>query len=213
MEIAILLFDGITALDAVGPFEVLSRLPGANVRFVGEGPGIVETDNRMLGLRVTHALTGVRTPQVVVVPGGPGSRRIARDEPVLEWLRAAHETTIWTTSVCTGSLILGAAELLRGVPATTHWTAMDELAALGAMPVRERVVLHGRIATGAGVSAGIDLALTLAARLAGPDVAREIQLTLDYAPQPPFNAGSPDTAPPEIVERLMALRSRRKRRS
>lgn len=213
MDVAILLFDGITALDAVGPFEVLSRLPEATVRFVGVKPGIVETSNRMLGLRVTHALAEARAPQIVVVPGGPGARRVAQDEHVLAWLRAAHETSIWTTSVCTGSLILGAAGILRGVRATTHWMAMDDLAALGAVPVRDRVVLEGRIATGAGVSAGIDLALTLASRLAGPDAAREIQLVLEYAPQPPFDAGSPESAPPEIVARMMALRARRQRES
>lgn len=213
MDIAILLFDGITALDAVGPFEVLSRLPGAHVRFVGVRPGIVETGNRMLGLRVTHSLADVRAPQIVVVPGGPGSRRIAQDADVLAWVRSAHETSDWTTSVCTGALILGAAGLLRGVRATTHWMAMDDLASLGAVPVRERVVLEGKIATGAGVSAGIDLSLTLAARIAGPDVAREIQLVLEYAPQPPFDAGSPGAAPPEIVARAIESRARRERDS
>src|SRR5262245_7112986 len=121
MDIAVLLFDGITALDAVGPYEVLSRLPGAKVRFVGIRPGVIETDNRMLGLRVTHAMGDAIRPEIVVVPGGPGARRVAREEGVLAWLREVHATTTWTTSVCTGSLVLGAAGLLRGISATTHW--------------------------------------------------------------------------------------------
>jgi transcriptional regulator GlxA family with amidase domain len=208
LQVAILLFDGVTALDAVGPFEVLSRLPGAEVRFVGARPGIVETARGPLGLRVTHALTEARSPQVVLVPGGPGARGIAQDERVLAWLRAVHETSTWTASVCTGSLVLGAAGLLRGVRATTHWMAMDDLAAFGAVAVRERVLFDGKIATGAGVSAGIDLALTLAARLAGPGAAREIQLVLEYAPEPPFDAGSPDAAAAEVVARLRAARAR-----
>jgi transcriptional regulator GlxA family with amidase domain len=208
MDIAFLLFDGITALDAVGPYEVLSRLPAARVRFVGVAPGVVETKERSLGLRVSSSLADVRTADVLVVPGGPGTRALLEDASVLGWLRDVHETTTWTTSVCTGSLLLGAAGLLRGVRATTHWLAVEQLAGFGAVPVRERFVIDGKIATAAGVSAGIDLALTLAARIAGPDVAQEIQLMLEYAPRPPFDAGSPERAPAEIVDRLRRRRER-----
>jgi putative intracellular protease/amidase len=207
MDIAFLLFDGITALDAVGPYEVLSRLPDARVRFVGVVPGVVETKERSLGLRVSSSLADVRTADVLVVPGGPGARALLEDASVLAWIRDVHETTTWTTSVCTGSLLLGAAGLLRGVRATTHWLAIDQLAGFGAVPVRERFVIDGRIATAAGVSAGIDLALTLAARIAGPGVAQEIQLMLEYAPRPPFDAGSPERAPADIVDRLRRRRA------
>ena len=207
MDIVFLLFDGITALDAVGPYEVLSRLPGARVRFVGAAPGVVETNERSLGLRVTSSLADVRTAGVLVVPGGPGTRALLEDAAVLAWIREVHETTTWTTSVCTGSLLLGAAGLLRGVRATTHWLSIDQLADFGAVPVRDRFVVDGRIATAAGVSAGIDLALTLAARIAGPGVAQEIQLMLEYAPRPPFDAGSPERAPAEIVDRLRRRRA------
>jgi len=207
VDIVFLLFDGITALDAVGPYEVLSRLPGARVRFVGAAPGVVETNERSLGLRVTSSLADVRTAGVLVVPGGPGTRALLEDAAVLAWIREVHETTTWTTSVCTGSLLLGAAGLLRGVRATTHWLSIDQLADFGAVPVRDRFVVDGRIATAAGVSAGIDLALTLAARIAGPGVAQEIQLMLEYAPRPPFDAGSPERAPAEIVDRLRRRRA------
>jgi len=209
MDIAFLLFDGITALDAVGPYEVLSRLPDARVRFVGVAPGVVETTEGSLGLRVSSSLADVRTADVLVVPGGPGARALLDDASALAWLREVHETTTWTTSVCTGSLLLGAAGILRGVRATTHWLAVEQLAGFGAVAVRERFVVDGKIATAAGVSAGIDLALTLAARIAGPGVAQEIQLTLEYAPRPPFDAGSPERAPAEIVERLRRRRERR----
>ncbi len=209
MEIALLLFDGITALDAIGPYEVLSRLPGAQVRCVGRRAGFVETADRVVGLRVATPLEDVPRADVVLVPGGPGARVVARDEVVLAWIRALHHTSVWTTSVCTGSLVLGAAGLLQGVRATTHWLAMEELGRSGAVATRERVVFDGRVATAAGVSAGIDLALTLAARIAGPDVAQEIQLVLEYDPQPPFRSGSVEQAPPAIVANVRRARARR----
>lgn len=208
MDVAILLYDGITALDAVGPFEVLSRLPGADVRCVGRRAGTCETANRMLGLRASASIDEVPRADLVLVPGGPAARTVARDDAVLDWLRAVHGTSAWTTSVCTGSLILGAAGLLCGVRATTHWLAMEDLARCGAIPVEERVVLDGRIATAAGVSAGIDLALELAARIAGAEVAQEIQLVLEYDPRPPFRAGNARQAPQEIVARVRRERGR-----
>jgi putative intracellular protease/amidase len=207
MQIAILLFDRLTALDAVGPYEVLSRLPGATVTFVAEEPGPKRTDTGQLALVADASLADLPAPEVVLVPGGPGQQALMDDGPVHEWLHAAHETSTWTTSVCTGSLILAAAGLLRGKRATSHWLALEELGELGADPVRERFVFDGKLVTAAGVSAGIDMALALAARIAGEEVAQAIQLGIEYDPQPPFDAGSPRTAPPEIVE-LLRDRSR-----
>jgi putative intracellular protease/amidase len=206
MNVTILLFDGLTALDAVGPYEVLWRVPGARVEFVAAEPGIKRTDNGgLLGLLAPRALAEATATDVLVVPGGFGTRALMRDAALLDWIRTIHETTTWTASVCTGSLLLGAAGLLGGLPATTHWAAMDTLASTGAIPTSSRVVETGKILTAAGVSAGIDLALTLAARLAGEDVARAIQLSIEYDPQPPFDSGSVLTAPAHI--RAMVQRS------
>jgi putative intracellular protease/amidase len=207
MQIAILLFDRLTALDAVGPYEVLSRLPGATVTFVAEEPGPKRTDTGQLALVADASLADLPAPEVVLVPGGPGQQALMDDGLVHEWLRAAHETSTWTTSVCTGSLILAAAGLLRGKRATSHWLALEKLGELGADPVRERFVFDGKLATAAGVSAGIDMALALAAKIADERVAQAIQLGIEYDPQPPFDAGSPRTAPAEIVE-LLRDRSR-----
>jgi len=204
MDIAIPLFDGITALDAIGPYEVLSRLPGARVRFVAETPGPKRTDNKQLTLVADDALSAVPHPEIVMVPGGFGTRRLMTPNPLLDWIRTAHETSQWTTSVCTGSLLLGAAGLLEGLEATTHWAAMDDLAALGARPTHRRVVFQGKIVTAAGVSSGIDMALMLAARIAGDEYAQTIQLGIEYDPEPPFASGSPKKAPPHIVEALRA---------
>ena len=198
MDIAIPLFDEITALDAIGPYEVLSRLPGARVRFVAIEPGPKKTDKH-LTLMADEPLSAVPRPEIIVVPGGFGTRALMAPNPLLDWIRTAHETTQWTTSVCTGSLLLGAAGLLRGLEATTHWTVLDQLATLGARPTSRRVVEQGKIVTAAGVSSGIDMALRLAARIAGDEAAQAIQLGIEYDPQPPFDAGSPEKAPPHIV--------------
>jgi transcriptional regulator GlxA family with amidase domain len=205
MNIAIVLYPRLTALDAIGPYEVLSRLPGASLSFAAAEPGPVLTDNGMLTLLAQHALAELGSPDIVLVPGGPGEVAARAGGGVLEWLRKVHQTSTWTTSVCTGSLILGAAGLLDGRRATTHWLALEELGRLGATPVSERVVFDGKIVTAAGVSAGIDMALALAASVAGPEVAQAIQLGIEYDPQPPFDAGSPAKAPQQIVQ---ALRSR-----
>jgi putative intracellular protease/amidase len=206
MEIAILVYDGFTALDAVGPYEVLSRLPGATTAFVATTAGPVTTDTGILTLVASRGIAEVPRPDVVVVPGGPGEVAVRAGGAALDWLRAVHPTTTWTTSVCTGSLILGAAGLLGGRRATTHWLAFDQLRELGAEPVHERVVVEEehRIITAAGVSAGIDMGLSLAARLAGDQVAQAIQLGIEYDPQPPFDCGSPDRAPGRVVELLRA---------
>jgi transcriptional regulator GlxA family with amidase domain len=207
MNIAILLYDRFTALDAVGPYEVLSRLPGASLAFVAAESGPVTTDNGMLTIVAERSIAEVSAPDIVLVPGGPGEVAARAGGAVLEWLRAVDETSTWTTSVCTGSLILAAAGLLEGKRATSHWTALDELARLGAEAVAERVVFEGKVVTAAGVSAGIDMALALVAKIAGVPVAQAIQLGIEYDPQPPFDAGSPQKAPAEIVE-LMRSRSR-----
>ena len=206
MHIAIPLYDRFTALDAVGPYEVLSRLPGATVTFVGERTGPVRTDTRALAITVDKPLDEVAAPDVVVVPGGPGTRAMLEPGVLHEWVRSVHPGTQWTTSVCTGSLILGAAGLLEGLEATTHWGALSELAPLCATAVGDRrIVQQGKIVTAAGVSAGIDMALWLAARIAGDDVAKAIQLGIEYDPQPPFDAGSVAKADPAMVALLRDL--------
>ncbi len=200
MQIAILIFDGLTALDAIGPYEVLSRLPGAELGFVAKEAGSKRTDTGALGVEADLALADVDSPEVVLVPGGPGSRPLMRDPEVLEWLRSAHASSTWTTSVCTGALVLGAAGILDGKRATTHWASLDRLSELGAQPVADRVVEDGKVITAAGVSAGIDMALTLVARIAGDEVAQAIQLGIEYDPQPPFDSGSPAKASAKVIE-------------
>jgi transcriptional regulator GlxA family with amidase domain len=208
VRIAIPIFDRLTALDAVGPYEVLSRLPGATVHFVAAEPGPKQTENGMLAISADLALDDLTEPDVIVVPGGFGNRPLLKDESMLAWLRHAHEHSQWTTSVCTGSLLLGAAGILTGLEATTHWLSLELLREYGATPVSRRVVEQGKVITAAGVSAGIDMALTLAARLAGEDEAKGIQLGIEYDPDPPFASGSPATASPEIVALVRANRER-----
>jgi putative intracellular protease/amidase len=219
MQIAILIFDRLTALDAVGPYEVLSRLPDTELTFVAQEPGPKRTDTGQLALLADASLEELPHPDIVLVPGGPGQAALMEDGPVHEWLRGAHARSTWTASVCTGSLILAAAGVLTeaggrshsaNIPvvasrrATTHWTALEELGRLGAEPVSERVVFDGKLVTAAGVSAGIDMALALAARIAGEQMAQAIQLGIEYDPQPPFDAGSPGKAPAAIVEAVRA---------
>lgn len=207
MQVAILLYDRFTALDAIGPYEVLSRLEEAEVVFAAERQGPVHTDTGVLTITADAAIGELAHPDVVLVPGGPGQEAQLDDGPVHEWLRRADAVTRWTTSVCTGSLILGAAGLLNGRRATSHWLALDRLAAFGAQPAAERVVFDGKYVTAAGVSAGIDMALDLSQRIAGTATAQAIQLMIEYDPQPPLNAGSPAVAPPELVA-AMRRRSR-----
>jgi putative intracellular protease/amidase len=200
VNVAIPIFDRLTALDAVGPYEVLSRLPGATVRFLAADPGPKRTENDMLALVADAALDDLPEPDVLVFPGGWGTRALMHDERTLEWVRHVHEHSQWTTSVCTGALVLAAAGILEGLEATTHWLSLDVLRKYGATPVSRRVVEQGKVITAAGVSSGIDMALTLAARLAGPEIAQAIQLGIEYDPEPPFTGGSVATAAPEIVE-------------
>lgn len=204
VQTAILLFDKLTALDAVGPYEVLRSVPGWDVRFVAKSRGEVRTDSGFLGLNADLTLDEMSDPDVVLVPGGEGSEVLMQDEEALSWLRAVDRETRWTTSVCTGSLLLGAAGLLRGKRATCHWAFLDRLEELGADPIGGRFVEDGKTITAAGVSAGIDMALHLVGREAGPEVAQAVQLGIEYDPQPPFDAGSPAKAPAPIVEIVTA---------
>jgi len=200
MLVAIPLFDRFTALDAIGPYQVLSGIPGAEVRFLGPQPGPIKTDNRMLTVLAEGRWEDAPRPEVLVVPGGIGTRALLRDERLLAWVREAHEHSTYTTSVCTGALVLAAAGILDGVDASTHWMERELLGELGACPVPDRVVERGKVITAAGVSAGIDMALRLTELLTNADVAQAIQLGIEYDPQPPFDAGAPEKARPEIVE-------------
>jgi putative intracellular protease/amidase len=209
MKIAILIYDGFTALDAVGPYEVLSCLPEAKVHFVSTELGPKRAHTNFLSVMADYTLNDISDPEIVVVPGGTkGTMVAAEDRRILSWLRKAHETSTWTTSVCTGSLILGAAGILKGLQATTHWYARDFLKNFGAQYLSERVVRQGKIITAAGVSSGIDMALHLAQEVSGPEMAKTIQLIIEYDPKPPFDSGSIAKAEPSIVELAKQRRMR-----
>ncbi|MEU6718866.1 DJ-1/PfpI family protein [Nonomuraea sp. NPDC046802] len=195
MRIVIPLFDRFTALDAVGPYEALKFLPDAEIVFVAAEAGAVRDVPRWLAITADATFGEIDACDVLLVPGGPGTRGLLEDENLIGWIRRMHQESTWTTSVCTGSLLLGAAGLLRGLTATTHWGAVDVLESFGAVYTPERVVHQGKLVTAAGVSSGIDMALWLAARIAGRTVAEAIQLAIEYDPQPPFDAGSPAKAP------------------
>jgi cyclohexyl-isocyanide hydratase len=200
-QIGMLLFPRLTQLDMTGPYEVLARLPNAKVHLIARSLDPVMSDR---GMAIVPTMTFTACPQldVVMVPGGPGQQDLMEDATALEFLRNQARDAKYVTSVCTGSLVLGAAGLLKGKRATCHWAAIENLKALGAIPVNERVVVDGTIVTAAGVASGLDFALTLAALLEGETTAREIQLQIEYDPEPPFNSGSPRTATPDIIEKL-----------
>jgi putative intracellular protease/amidase len=201
MKIAILIYDGFTALDAIGPYEVLSCLPGTKVHFVSTELGPKRAHTNFLSVMADYTLNDISDPDIIVVPGGTKGTMVAAGDPrILSWLRKAHETSQWTTSVCTGSLILGAAGILKGLQATTHWYARDYLEKFGAQYLSERVVRQGKTITAAGVSSGIDMALQLAKEVSGPEMAKTIQLIIEYDPKPPFDSGSIAKAEPSIVE-------------
>jgi putative intracellular protease/amidase len=212
LDIVIPIYDDFTVLDAVGPYEVLSRI-GGRVRFIAPEAGPVRSDNGMLTMLAEASFADAQAPDIIVVPGGVGTRALTVDPVWLDWLRAAHVTSQWTTSVCTGSLLLGAAGILDGLRATSHWLQLETLRAYGAEPTGQRVVEQGKVMTAAGVSAGIDMALTLAARIAGDDAAKAIQLAIEYDPQPPFDAGSVEKSDPAVVELIRARVAAREARS
>lgn len=200
LQVAILLYDGMTALDAIGPYEVL-QAPGlkTDVRFVATERGVKRTDFGKLRLTADYSLDETPRPDILLIPGTPYPQAVMGDPKVIEWISQAHKTTKWTTSVCTGALALAAAGVLQGLQATTHWLAIDVLKQFGAVPTKERVVRQGKVFTAAGVSSGIDMALTLVAEEFGVEAAQLTQLLIEYDPHPPFNAGSPEKAPTQIV--------------
>ena len=205
MQIAVALFDQVTALDAVGPYEVLQRLPDAEVCFVGHRRGEVRADNGFLGLTVDRSFDEVPSPDILVVPGGIGTRALVHDVAILDWIRSAHETSRFTTSVCTGSLLLGAAGILDGLSATTHFSARQLLAKYGAKPSEDRVVIEGKVITAAGVSSGIDMALHLAERLTDATTSKALQLMIEYDPQPPHDAGALHKVDATVLARVQEL--------
>jgi transcriptional regulator GlxA family with amidase domain len=206
MQIAFGLYPGLTALDAIGPYQVLSNVPGAEVVICAERTGPLTDDNGLLTFEIEHTFADVPRPDLLLVPGGFITRRLARDrDPIVDWIADAHPHTTYTTSVCTGALLLGAAGVLDGLDATTHWFAYDELASYGARPTEQRVVQQGKVWTAAGVSAGIDLALTLVAEIWGEGASQAIQLAIEYDPQPPFDSGSPSKAPAEILDLVRSI--------
>ena len=206
MQIAIVLFPDFTAMDVIGPYEVLGRIPGAELVFVAEQPGLIVSDMGSLSIAVTASLDDVPSPDVVLIGGGPGQLAQMTDGPLHRWLRSVDQTCTWMTSVCTGSQILAAAGLLKGREATTHWGALEELRSYDVTPSDKRVVVDGHYVTGAGVSAGIDMAFVLTSLIADEETAHALQLILEYAPEPPFDVehGSALTAPRQVMERVMA---------
>lgn len=209
MQIAIVLYPGFTALDFIGPYETLRWLPDTEVRFVWHEPGPITADSGVLIVGATHSFDETPSPEVILVPGGPTTVEHARDEKLLDWVRRAHATATWTTSVCSGSLVLGAAGLLTGRRATGHWLALPALKAFGAKVIGdERIVHSGDVVTCAGVSAGIDLGLWLAGRIGGDDRAKAIQLAVEYDPQPPFDSGHLSKATAKTKASATALLAR-----
>jgi putative intracellular protease/amidase len=204
MHIVIFLYDGFTTLDAIGPFESLSRLPDAEVTFVAKEAGMVANDNGLIDIYAPKSIDEVDSADILLVPGGFADEAVRHDPHQMDWVRKITKTTKINASVCTGSLILAAAGLLDGKKATTHWARYDVLEGYGATPVAERWVDHGDIITAAGVSAGIDMGLYLSAQIAGEDYAKALQLAIEYAPEPPFNSGSVATAAAETVELVAA---------
>jgi transcriptional regulator GlxA family with amidase domain len=209
-QIAIVLYPGLTALDALGPYEVLKMLPGAEIRFVAHEPGPVSTDRGILTIGATHSFDETPAPYLLLVPGSEANTATAMaDGNLSAWLKKAHQTSAWTTSVCSGALILAASGILQGHPATTHWAAQSMLKQFGATPKRsERVVHSGKIWTAAGVSAGIDLAFALFGEIAGQEEAEIAQLIIEYDPQPPFAAGHPSKASEVVMAKAKAEMAR-----
>jgi transcriptional regulator GlxA family with amidase domain len=208
MKIAILLYDNYTALDVVGPYEVLSNIPGAKIYFTAEKPGLYKNSN---GIQISadFSLKEVEGPEIIVIPGGFGIDAILDNKDILEWLNSVHEKSQWTTSVCSGSLLLASAGILNGRKATTHWNRVEQFKKYPVEFVNERYVKDGKIITSAGVSAGIDMALYLTSLVVNENFAKLVQLALEYDPKPPFDSGSPEKAPREIMEKFKNSRNKK----
>lgn len=205
MKVAVLLYDDFTALDAIGPYEVLARVPGWQLTFVAAQAGPQQTDSGVTSIEARASFADCPQADILLVPGGPGSRVAMKDSETIAWLRQIAADAKWVTSVCTGSLVLAGAGLLEGRRATTYWLYLEQLRELGAVPVAERVVIDGNVVTAAGVSSGIDMALTLVSEAVAPELAQAVQLGIEYDPQPPFDSGSPKTASAETVEVVTAV--------
>jgi len=209
METAVLLFDDVNALDVVGPCEVLSKIPDMVIKYVATEPGPKKTDTQ-LKLTADYSISEILKSDIILIPGGQGIKSIIENEKIINWIRQIHKDTTWTASVCTGAMVLAIAGILRGLKATTHWVKLPCLEDFGAKPQKERVVIDGKVITSAGVSAGIDMALTLANLIAGETTAKAIQLAIEYDPAPPFNCGSPDKAPRDIFKLVVQKIENRK---
>ncbi len=203
--VGLVLYPRFTALDIVGPFQTLVDVPGLDVFFVAADQGPVVDHTGRLTLEATHSFAEIEALDVLVVPGGLADRGIDRSDPVVQFVERIHPTTTWTTSVCTGSIYLAHAGILDGLTATTHWASHDRLRALGAVPTEQRVVTQGKIITAAGVSSGIDMGLVLVAALQGEEMARVIQLAIEYDPHPPFDAGAPSKVAPEFRDLVAGI--------
>jgi transcriptional regulator GlxA family with amidase domain len=206
MKIAILLYDNYTALDVVGPYEVLSNIPGSKIFFTAEKPGLYK-NNKGIQIAADCSLTDMEDPEIIVIPGGFGIDTILSNKEILKWVNTVHEKSQWTTSVCSGSLLLAAAGVLNGRKITTHWNRVEQLKKYPVEFVKERYVKDGKIITSAGVSAGIDMALYLTSLVVSENFAKTVQLAIEYDPKPPFDSGSPDKAPKEIVEMIKNARN------
>lgn len=204
LRIVVVLFPGVTSLDFVGPSEVLGGLPNSEIHYLSTQPGEIHSDTGGLTL-VAGDIQTIPDPDIILVPGGPGVDDATKDEALLGWIRKAHETSKWTTSVCNGSRILAAAGVLKGLKATCHWGQLEQLKDHGAIPTSERVVREGKVITAAGVSAGIDMGLRLVALEAGDMMAQAVQLAIEYDPDPPFDCGSVKKAPEQLVEMVRAF--------
>ena len=203
--VGLVLYPQFTALDIVGPFQTLVDVPGLDVFFVAAQKGPVVDHSGKFSLEATHSFDEVDSLDVVVVPGGFADRDIDSTNNVVQFIKKIHPTTTWTTSVCTGSIFLAHAGILNGLTATTHWASYDRLQDLGAIPTEQRVIKQGKIITAAGVSAGIDMGLVLVAALEGDDMAKLIQLAIEYDPQPPFDSGAPSKVTPEFKEFVLSI--------
>jgi len=210
LKIAILLFDNYTALDVVGPYEVLSKIPNSKIYMVAVKPGLYK-DIKGLQMSADYSLKDIENPDILVIPGGFGIDSVLNNQDIINWIQNAHKTSTWTVSVCSGALLLGAAGILKDCKATTHWNRKEELIKYGAILQNERYVKDGKVITSAGVSAGIDMSLYLLSLVVNENYAKAVQLGMEYDPKPPFDSGSPEKAPKEILDKVKQSSSANKK--